>query len=208
MHKYLHLETDMTHIEQILKLAKTKSVICGRDLETSGIPRQYLQRLYRRGQLERVGRGLYVLPNADITERHTIVQAALAVPHGIVCLLSALRFHELTTQAPFKVWVAIWKNARPPRASTIPIHFVFVSGAAFDAGVEVHRVEGAKIRVYSMAKTVADCFKFRNQIGIDVAIEALHDYKKHPNFDIDLLWKYSNICRVANVIRPYLEASL
>lgn len=177
-----------------------------RDLDAHGIPRTYLSRLYRRGVLERVGRGLYVLAGADVTEQHTLVQAARRVPHGVVCLLSALAFHELTTQQPFEVWMAIGKHARTPEPEFIPLRVVYMSGTAFESGVEDHCVEGVQVRVYGAAKTVADCFKYRSRIGVDVAVEALRDYRKSRLFDADALWRMAGICRVQNVMRPYLEA--
>lgn len=198
----------MSHIDHVLQLARDKGVLRASDLEARGIPRQYLHRLHRRGVLERVGRGLYSLPNGDATEHRTLVEAARRVPHGVVCLLSALRFHDLTTQAPFEIWLAIENSARRPQSETIPLRIVYMSGAAFEAGIETHLVEGVAIRIYSPAKSVADCFKFRNQLGLDVALEALRDYRRHKAFDVDALWRYAEICRVANVMRPYLEAML
>jgi predicted transcriptional regulator of viral defense system len=124
----------------------------------------------------------------------------------VICLLSALQFHDLTTQAPFEVWMAIDVRARRPRGKAPPLRIVRFSGKALTAGVETHRIEGVRVRVYGPAKTVADCFKYRNKIGLDVALEALRDYRRaHPG-GLDELWKFAQICRVANVMRPYLEA--
>ena len=151
-------------------------------------------------------RGLYTLANADVTEHQTLIEAARRVPHGVVCLLSALRFHELTTQAPFEVWLAIENSARRPQTESIPIRIVYMSGAALELGVEEHVIEGVAVRIYGAAKTVADCFKFRNKVGVDVAIEALRDYRRRPDFHVDALWHFAKVCRVSNVMRPYLEA--
>ena len=192
--------------QKVLQLARQKRVLRGSDLESRGLARQYLHRLYRKGLLERVGRGLYTPAGTDVSEHQTLIEAARRVPHGVVCLLSALRFHELTTQAPFEVWMAIETHARRPQVDAIPIRFVYMSGDAFRQGVEHHRIEGVSVPIYGMAKTVADCFKFRNKIGLDVAIEALRDYRRSPHFDVDELWRFAKICRVAGVMRPYLEA--
>jgi predicted transcriptional regulator of viral defense system len=177
-----------------------------RDLARADLPADYLWRLYRKEKLERVGRGLYVLPGADLTEHHTLAEAALRVPHGVVCLLSALCFHDLTTQAPQEVWVAIDVKARRPKEEIIPLRIVRFSGEALTAGVEEHEVEGVGFKVYSPAKTVADCFKYRNKIGLDVALEALRDYWKSERASADDLWNYAKVCRMANVMRPYMEA--
>ena len=189
-----------------LKLAKKAGVVRPKDLEREGIPRTVLQRLVESGELERVGRGLYMIPDASITEHHTFAEAARRVPHGVVCLLSALRFHGLTTQAPFEVWLAIDGRARAPKVDYPPLHVVWMSGKARSEGVEEHRIEGVPVQIYSAPKTVADCFKFRNTVGLDVAIEALRDYWQRRNRDADALWRFAEICRVAKVIRPYVEA--
>jgi predicted transcriptional regulator of viral defense system len=177
-----------------------------RDLETLGASRQYLGNLVARGVIMRVQRGLYALPNGDMSEHRSIVEVCKRVPKGVVCLLSALRFHDLTTQLPSQVWMAIDVKARQPIAKSIPIKFVRFSGKALSAGVKTHRIEGVPVQVYSPAKTVADCFKYRNKIGMDVALEALRDFRRQQKADMDALWKYAKICRVANVMRPYLES--
>jgi predicted transcriptional regulator of viral defense system len=191
---------------RVLDLAYEKGILRPRDLKQRGLPSDYLWRLYRKDKLERVGRGLYAFPNADIGEHHSLVEAALRVPHGIVCLLSALRFHELTTQSPFEVWMAIEMKARRPKEKIIPLRIVRFSGEAFTDGVETHRVEGVEIRVYNPAKTVADCFKYRNKIGLDVAMEALRDCWRKKLATSDDLWRYAEVCRVARVMRPYMES--
>jgi predicted transcriptional regulator of viral defense system len=164
-----------------------------------------LTRLCRSGRLQRVGRGLYVLPDADLTENHALAQACKRVPHGVICLLTALRFHGLTTQSPSEVWIAIDVKARKPRLDATPLRVVRFSGRSLTYGVEEHEVEGVTVRVTSPAKTVADCFKFRNKIGVDVAVEALKDYRRVRG-SADDLWRAAQACRVTNVMRPYLEA--
>jgi predicted transcriptional regulator of viral defense system len=167
-----------------------------------------LQRLTHSGALERVGRGLYVPRGAKLTEHHTLVEAASRVPHGVVCLLSALGFHGMTTQLPHEVWLAIGVKARKPRVDWPPLRIVRFSGAAATFGVESHLLEGTQVRITSRAKTVADCFKYRNKIGTDVAIEALRDYLRKRGRSIDELLRAAEACRVARVIRPYIEALL
>lgn len=191
---------------QILALAQTIGVLRPRDLVTHGIPPIYLSRLVAQGLLMRAGRGLYMLPNAPVTEYHTLTEAAKRVPQAVVCLLSALRFHGLTTQLPFQVWLAIENKAWQPHVTDLPLRFVRFSGEAFTAGIEVHAIEGVTIRVYTPAKTVADCFKYRHKIGLDVALEALRDGLRQRTFTVDSLWRAAKICRVTNVMKPYLEA--
>jgi predicted transcriptional regulator of viral defense system len=190
---------------KVLELARKRGLLRPRDLARADLPADYLWHLYRKKKLERVGRGLYALPGADLTEHHTLAEAALRVPRGVVCLLSALRFHDLTTQAPYEVWMSIDVKARRPKEEIIPLRVVRFSGEALTAGVEEHEVEGVSVKVYSPAKTVADCFKYRNKIGIDVALEALRDYWKSKRASADDLWNYAKVCRMANVMRPYME---
>jgi predicted transcriptional regulator of viral defense system len=159
-----------------------------------------------KGVIERVGRGLYTRAGAALTERQNLAEAARRVPGGTVCLLSALRFHGLTTQNPLEVWLAIDRKAWRPRLSHPPLRLVFLSGPALREGAEQHDVGGVPVRVFGAAKTVADCFKFRNKIGTDVALEALREYRRlHPK-RLDLLWRCAEVDRVARVLRPYLEA--
>ncbi|MBN1137966.1 MAG: type IV toxin-antitoxin system AbiEi family antitoxin domain-containing protein [Anaerolineae bacterium] len=197
----------MDRTQRILEIVEQEGVLRPRDLDANAIPRIYLSRLCDRGLLQRVGRGLYVLPNADISEHHTLAEACKRVPHGVVCLLSALRFHGLTTQSPSEVWVAIGNKAWRPQVDYPPLRFVRFSARALEAGVEEHSIEGVLIRVYNPAKTVADCFKYRNKIGLDVALEALRDCRRQRRCTNDELWHYAKICRVANVMRPYMEAT-
>lgn len=190
---------------KVLTLAKQGGVIRARDLEPHRIPRAYLTRLCEAGKLQRLGRGLYMLANGSITTNHSLAEAAKRVPHGVVCLLSALRFHGVTTQAPFEVWLAIDNKARAPAAKEMPLRIVRFSGEALRAGVETHMIDGVPTQIYSLAKTIADCFKYRNKIGLDVAVEALRESWRARKCTMDELWRYATICRVANVMRPYLE---
>jgi len=200
------MATNTTHKAQIFALAQTLGILRPRDLVTQGVPPIYLSRLVAQGLLKRVGRGLYTLPDASVTEHHTLAEAAKRVPQAVVCLLSALCFHELTTQLPFQVWLAIENKAWRPQVTDLPLRFVRFSGQAFTTGIEVHQIEGVTVRVYTPAKTVADCFKYRHKIGLDVALEALRDGLRQRKFTVDSLWHAAQICRVANVIKPYMEA--
>lgn len=200
------MATQTTRTDEILELVKKVGVLRPRDLEPYDIPRTYLSRLCAVGKLQRIGRGLYVLSGTDATEHHSLAEACKRVPKGVVCLLSALRFHELTTQAPFEVWLAIGEKAWRPRLEYPPLRIVRFSHTTLSAGVEEHQIEGVTLHVYCSAKTVADCFKYRNKIGLDVAIEALRECWRSRHCTMDDLWHYAGICRVRNVMRPYLES--
>jgi predicted transcriptional regulator of viral defense system len=201
-----HTHNGSQTISQILVLARKQGILRARDLDVVRIPREYLARLVRRGQLERIGRGLYRLPGAEVGEYHTLAQVAKHIPGAVVCLLSALRFHNLTTQTPAQVWIAIDRKARRPVVSDLPLRVVRFSGPALAAGTENHVLEGIPVQVTTPAKTVADCFKYRNKIGLDIALEALRDGWRERRFSMDELWAMARVCRVANVIRPYLES--
>ena len=194
--------------EQVIEVVKEKGVLRPKDLDSYGIPREYLSRLCERGLLQRVGRGLYVLADAEVTEYQTLAEASKRVPQGVLCLLSALQFHGLTTQAPFEVWMALEQRAWQPQVDRPRMRFVRFSGPAFESGVEEHRIEGVLVKVYCPAKTVADCFKYRNKIGLDIAMEALRDCRSQRKCTNDELWQYAKVCRVAKVMKPYLEAIL
>ncbi len=200
------MATITTRADKILELVRKVGVLRPRDLDPYGIPRTYLSRLCTSGKLQRIGRGLYILPGTNATEHHSLAEACKRVPKGVVCLLSALRFHELTTQAPFEIWLAIGEKAWRPRLEYPPLRIVRFSPTTLSAGVEEHQVEGVSVHVYSPAKTVADCFKYRNKIGLDVAIEALRECWRSRRATMDDLWHFAGICRVRNVMRPYLES--
>lgn len=191
---------------QVLDLARKKALLRAHELDTHHIPRAYLSRLTEAGRLVRVARGLYALPDRNFGERQALVEVARKSPKAVVCLLSALRFHDLTTQSPFEVWIAIANKARAPRLQYPQLRVVRYSGPALTKGIEEHDVNGVSVRVYNVAKTVADCFKHRNKIGLDVALEALRESWKAKRTTMDDLWRYAQICRVTNVMRPYLES--
>jgi len=195
-----------TTADKLLELVRTQGLARPNALAVLGISRVALTRAVRRGQLERVGRGLYGLTTRPVSAHGSLAEAARRVPKGVVCLLSALRLHELTTQAPFEVWLAIDNKAATPKLDYPPLRLVRFSGAALTEGVEEHVVDGVAVRVTCVAKTVADCFKYRNKIGLDVALEALRDAWAGRRMTSDQIWHYAKIDRVANVMRPYLES--
>lgn len=176
------------------------------ELEAAGVPRAQISRLVAAGELQRLARGLYALPGYEGTEHGALVAVAKRAPQVVFCLLTALRLHELTTQAPFEVWVAIGSKEHPPRLDYPPLRIVRMSAESLAAGVETRRIAGTVLHVTSVAKTVADCFKFRNKIGLDVALEALREARRARKAGADELWRCARIDRVANVMRPYLEA--
>lgn len=195
-----------TTAQQVLQIVRDTGMVRARDLTARGISPTHLQRLYEQGLLLRSGRGVYLPAEADLDENASLTEVALRVPAGIVCLLSALQFHGLTTQLPHQVWIALPLRANTPRLDYPPVRVVHLSGEALTAGIEEARVGNATVRVYCPAKTVADCFKFRNKVGLDAALEALRDCWNKRRVTVDELWHYAKICRVANVMRPYLES--
>lgn len=192
--------------QRVLELAKRPAGVTSKEITDAGIHRQILTRLAREGTLEHVARGVYRLPDQPVTEHHGLVLAASAVPKGVICLLSALNFHDLGTQLPSEVWMAIPRRARQPAVEYPHLRIVRFSGKALTEGVEKHQVEGRPLRVYGIAKTVADCFKYRNKIGLDVALEALREGWRARRFTIDELDRYAEVCRVSSVMRPYVES--
>jgi predicted transcriptional regulator of viral defense system len=191
--------------KKILDLLKERGSLRSKDLAEMGISREMLRYLYKKGKIERSGRGLYRL-SGQMEEYRSLLEASKLVPKGILCLLSALRFHEIGTQEPFEVWMALPNNAWRPRINVPRLRFVYLSGKAFSEGIEVHSASGGKLRIYCPAKTIADVFKFRNKIGLDIAIEALRDCLRSRKATRDELWYYAKICRVQKIIKPYLEA--
>ena len=192
--------------ERVRQILRDSGSLRPRDLTAYGIPPRYASRLARDGVLERIDRGLYILADGDIHEHQTLAEVSRRMPHAVICLLSALRFHDLTTQAPFEVWVMVDVHAYVPRATQLPVRVVYASGAALTEGVEERRILGVSVHVTSPAKTVADCFKYRSKVGLDVALEALRETWRERRATMDELWRYAQICRVARVMRPYLES--
>jgi len=192
--------------DRVLALARKRGFLRAEDLQVEDLPRRYLPRLEKRRELERVARGVYALPDRETTEHNDLAVAAKRVPEGVICLLSALRFHDLTTQAPFEVWMALQEGRWDPKVDAVPLRTVHMSDDSFAAGVEEHRIWKIPARVHSPAKTVADCFKFRREVGLDVALEALRDFRSKRAGSMDELWQFAKVCRVHNVMRPYMEA--
>ena len=195
-----------TASQRAASLLRQKGLVRSSELERKGISRSELKRLNERGVVERVARGVYALPGAVLTEHHSLAEASRLVPGGVICLLTALRFHGLTTQNPFEVWMAIEAKAWRPKRAGLKLRIVHFSGRSFREGVDEHNIAGVRIRVYSAAKTVADCFKFRNKIGIDVAVEALKDFSRLHRDGANELARFARICRVSRVMQPYLDA--
>ena len=190
----------------VLKLARSRRLLRARDLKAEGLPTITLTRLVAAGKIERVARGIYSQPRRAISAHRSLAEVSLRVPRGVVCLLSALRVHEIGTQAPFEVWLAIPQRMVAPRLDQPSLRVIRMSGDALTEGIESVAVDGVKVPVFSAAKTVADCFKYRNKIGLDVALEALHEGWRLKRFTMDELSRYATINRVANVMRPYLES--
>ena len=173
--------------DRVLNLVREAGILRPRDLQKHGIPRQYLRILHNRGLVRRVGRGLYVAHDAPLTEHHSLAEACKRIPHGVVCLLSALRYHGLTTQMPRQVWLAIDEKARVPKPGALRLRIVRVSRKTLLRGVQEHSIEGVPVKVYNPAKTVADCFKYRNKIELDVALEALRECWRERRATMDEL---------------------
>ncbi|WP_199135704.1 type IV toxin-antitoxin system AbiEi family antitoxin domain-containing protein [Delftia sp. ASV31] len=192
--------------QAVLALAEQRPLLRARDLAALGLPTMALSRLVAAGRLERVARGLYSLPGRPLSEHRSLAEVALRVPQGVVCLLSALRVHGIGTQAPFEVWMAIPHHSPTPRIDQPALRAIRMSGAALSEGVETLQIDGVGVAVFNASKTVADCFKYRNKIGLDVALEALRDGWAQRKLTADALWRYAAIDRVSNVIRPYLES--
>ena len=191
---------------QIAKLAKQQDILRPRDVVAAGLARRCLYEMVAQGKLKRLDRGLYTLPGRELGEHGTWAEAAKRVPRGVICLVSALQFHGLTTQMMPELQVAIKGASWRPRLRYPPLQVFRFTGQAFTHGVEEHAVGGVKVRVYSPAKTVADCFKFRHKLGLDVALEALREVRRAKRATADELWAACQACRVARAIRPYMEA--
>ena len=177
-----------------------------RDLESLGLSRPRVRSLVDQGIIEKASRGLYIVRSAGVTENRTLAEVGKRVPHGVICLLSALRFHDLTTQSPHEVWIALERSAWSPKLEHLNLRIVRFSGNAFEEGHQEHIIEGVPVQITSPAKTIADCFKYRNKIGLDVALEALREVRRKRLCTMGELMRFARICRVANVMKPYLES--
>jgi predicted transcriptional regulator of viral defense system len=195
-----------TQERAVLRLARRLALLRSRDVLAEGIPPIVLSRLVKAGRLERVARGVYTLPGRSLSEHRSLAEAALRVPRGVICLLSAIRLHDIGTQSPFEVWIAIPQQMKAPRIDQPALRIVRMSGLALSKGVESRKIDGVDVRAFDANKTVVDCFKHRYKIGLDVALEALREGWSEKKLSIDALWRYAAIDRVANVMRPYLES--
>lgn len=202
----MNQDQNSTREQAVLALAARQPLVRARDLTAQALPTIVLSRLVAVGKLERVARGVYSLPGRTLSEHRSLAEVSLRVPRGVVCLLSALRVHGIGTQAPFEVWLAIPHHSPTPRLDQPALRVVRMSGPAFAEGIELLEIDGVNVPVFNAAKTVADCFKYRNKIGLDVALEALRDGWAQRKLTMDALWHYAAVNRVANVMRPYLES--
>ena len=182
------------------------ALIRSRDVKTYGMSRSSLANLVKKGRLVLIGRGLYANAGNQPSELRSMAQVAATHPATVVCLLSALQFHGLTTQIPFELWIAIGNKARPPSLTYPPVKVLRFSNETLNYGLQTHLIDGVEVRITDIAKTVADCFKFRNKVGLDVALEALQGAWRSKTTTMDELWRAAKVCRVSNVIRPYLES--
>jgi predicted transcriptional regulator of viral defense system len=198
----------MNREQQVLELAKANGIISAADVAAEGISRNHLYLLHRERQLEKVAAGLYILPGTPVTEHAALAWVAKKMPRATVSLLSALNYHRLTTQIPHEVWLAIPRGSWKPDIDYPPLNLTYVSGAAYSFGVQEHVVDGVLVKIYSPAKTVADCFKFRSKVGLDVAIEALREVWRSRKATVGELMEAAGIDRVSKVMRPYLEATV
>ena len=174
----------------------------------AGVHPRTLYTLRDQGVIERLGRGMYRFADMPTLGNPDLATVALRVPKGVICLISALSWHEMTSEIPHEIYLALPRGAGPPRLEHPPLRIFWFQGAAFAEGVEEHVVDGIPVRIYSPEKTLADCFKYRNKIGLDVALEALKLYRQRKRFKVDELMHFARICRVEKVMRPYLEATL
>lgn len=196
----------MSKKQKVIDLAEKCAVIRPADVAAAGLPREYLSRLAGERKLVRIGRGLYQTPDRE-TERHfSLLAVARQVPNGVIALLSALSYHGFTTQHPHEIWIAIDRKARAPKIDYPKVRYLYMSGPALIEGVEQAVIDGEVVKVFNAAKTVADCFKYRNKIGLDVALEALREGWREKRFSMDDLAHYAGVCRVLNVMQPYMES--
>lgn len=197
----------MNYRERALELTRARGIARARDFKAAGIPLVYLKRLTDAGDLIRLGRGLYQIPeNVGEDIAHNLAEAARRVPSGVISLLSALRYHGLTTQLPHAVWMTIPRNARTPSVQGLRIEVVRANDEVLKAGVDYVQVEGVEVPIYGVAKTVADCFKHRRHVGEDVAVEALRDALRQRKATASELMRYAAINRVNRRIEPYVRA--
>ncbi len=196
----------MTQEEKIIELLKGTAFLRSRDLKKHGLSRTALSRLFQKGKIVRTERGLYMKPGEIETEHFSLLAVAKKIPSGVICLLSALSFHGIGTQNPYQIWIAIDRKSAKPRVINTGVRIIRFSETSIHYGVEKHDILGVTLKVTGPAKTIADCFKYRNKIGLDVAIEALKEGLRDRRFTTDDLYRAALVCRIWNVIKPYAEA--
>ncbi len=196
----------MTGKEKLLEFAEKKKTFRASEIERElDLPRTYLARLVKEGLLERVGYGLYSLADGDFNQAQSWIEVAVKAPKGVLCLLSALAFHELTTQNPFEVWLAVPRDAHRPKIETVQTRLFRFAPNVYEAGIETHLIGGVEVKVYSAAKTVADCFYYQNTVGLDVAMEAMRDAWRTRKATMDELYHFAKVRNIKNVMLPYLN---
>lgn len=196
----------MNRTQEILELARGKGIIRAEDVEALGFSRNYLYQMHKEGLLVKTAVGLYTLPDASMTENSSLAEVAKRIPQAVVCLISALSYHEITTQIPHEIWLTIPRGSWRPDVEYPPLNLSYVSGPAYSFGIQEHVINGVIVSIYSPAKTVADCFKFRNKVGLDVAIEALREVWRSRKVTMDELVEAARVNRMLNIMRPFLEA--
>jgi predicted transcriptional regulator of viral defense system len=194
------------HAEKLLRIAQAQPAVSARELSAAGVPPRVLSRMAASGRLRRVGRGLYTGIESSPSAHQSVIEVTKQAPKAVVCLLSALEIHEVGVQAPFEVWIALPAGTHAPKGTGTAIRVTRLSGAAFSEGVETVMLDGAPVRVYTLAKTITDCFKLRSKVGLDVALEALREAWTARKVTMDDLSRYAKVNRMSNVMRPYLEA--
>ena len=192
--------------EKILRIVKKKGMVKASDLDKAGYSRNLLYEMCEKGILVRQSRGVYSASDSLFSEYFSLLEVSKRSPNSVICLISALFFHNITTQLPHEVWISVKRGSWIPKYDSPPVNVTVVSGEAFIFGIENHKINGVDIKVYNIAKTIADCFKFRNKVGVDVAIEALKETINAKKASIDEIMEAAEICRVSSIIRPYLEA--
>ena len=195
-----------TQSDHILEFAQRQRLLSAADLRAHGWSPQLLVKLEQSGKLQRIARGLYSLPDSQVTEHQSVIEVCRRVPKAVICLLSALQFHEIGTQLPFEVWIALPEATQTPALDNPAVRIARLRGEAYSEGIETLVEHGSTIRVYSVAKTITDCFKFRHKVGLDVALEALKDAWRQRKIDMDQVTHFARINRVDKVMQPYLEA--
>ncbi|PNU19340.1 transcriptional regulator [Geothermobacter hydrogeniphilus] len=198
----------MDRKQQILDLARAKGLIRAADVKAAGISRNYLYQMHKEGLLQKKAVGLYSLPGVPVTEHSALTEVAKRLPHAVVCLVSALNYHGITTQIPHEIWLSVPRGSWRPDVAYPPLNLTYVSGEAYSFGIQEHVINGVAVKIYTPAKTVADCFKFRNKVGLDVAIEALREVWRSRKATMDELFEAAGIDRVSKIMRPYLEATV